>query len=152
VAIAVANYLRGIPTAGNDLVLVVVLALVGLLIGVASGQAVIMRRDADGEVLARSGWVSGFFWVLTATRTTAAIDEEREPRTPAASGRWERAMYVLIRATVHASSPVIECVALKCPTVAAVSYRLIPNYPSPGTITAASVARRRRSDRRGPTS
>ena len=64
VAIAVANYVHGIPTAGNDLVLVAVLALVGLLIGVASGQAVMMRRDADGDVLARSGWVSGFFWVL----------------------------------------------------------------------------------------
>jgi hypothetical protein len=64
VAIAVANYLHGIPTAGNDLVLVVVLALVGLLIGAASGQAVIMRRDADGEVLARAAWMSGLFWVL----------------------------------------------------------------------------------------
>jgi hypothetical protein len=64
VAIAVANYLHGIPTAGNDLVLVVVLGLVGLLIGVASGQAVMMRRDADGGVLARAGWISGFFWVL----------------------------------------------------------------------------------------
>ena len=38
VAIAVADYLHGIPTAGNDLVLIVVLALVGLLIGVASGK------------------------------------------------------------------------------------------------------------------
>jgi hypothetical protein len=64
VGIAVLNYLHGIPTAGNDLVLVVVLALVGLLIGVASGQTVIMRRDADGDVLARAAWLSGFFWVL----------------------------------------------------------------------------------------
>lgn len=64
VAIAVLNYLHGIPTAGNDLVLVVVLALVGLLIGVASGQTVIMRRDSDGDVLARAAWLSGFFWVL----------------------------------------------------------------------------------------
>ena len=64
VAIAVVNYLHGIPTAGNDLVLLVVLALVGLLIGVGSGQAVMMRRDPDGEVLARAGWISAFFWVL----------------------------------------------------------------------------------------
>lgn len=64
VAIAVANYLHGIPTAGNDLVLLAVLALVGLLIGVGSGQAVMMRRDSDGEVLARAGWISAFFWVL----------------------------------------------------------------------------------------
>ena len=64
VAIAVVNYLHGIPTAGNDLVLVAVLALTGLSIGVASGQTVSMRRGRDGEVLARAGWLSGFFWVL----------------------------------------------------------------------------------------
>ncbi len=64
ISIAIANYLHGIPTAGNDLVLVTVLALVGLTIGVASGQAVLMRRGRPGEVLARSGWASGFFWVL----------------------------------------------------------------------------------------
>jgi hypothetical protein len=64
VAIAVVNYLHGIPTARNDLVLVGVLALPGLSIGVASGQTVFMRRGRDGEVLARAGWLSGFFWVL----------------------------------------------------------------------------------------
>jgi hypothetical protein len=63
-AIAVANYFHGIPTAGNDLVLIGAVALTGLLVGVASGQAVLMRRGQDGEVLARSGWASGFFWVL----------------------------------------------------------------------------------------
>jgi hypothetical protein len=64
VGIAVVNYLHGIPTAGNDLVLVGVLGMLGLLIGVASGQTVLMRRGADGEVLARAKWLSGFFWVL----------------------------------------------------------------------------------------
>jgi hypothetical protein len=61
---AVAIYLNGIPTAGNDLVLVTVLALLGLVIGTASGRTVMVRRDANGEVLARSGWASAFFWVL----------------------------------------------------------------------------------------
>jgi hypothetical protein len=64
VAVAVANYLHGIPTAGNDLVLVAVLALLGLTIGVASGQTVLMRRDGNSEVLARAGWASAIFWVL----------------------------------------------------------------------------------------
>ncbi len=62
--VVVATYLHGIPTAGNDLVLVSALALLGTLIGVASGQTVIMRRGPDGNVLARSGWASAFFWVL----------------------------------------------------------------------------------------
>jgi hypothetical protein len=62
--IAVANYLHGIPTAGNDLVLVGALSVVGLTIGLASGQTLIMRRGSGGEVLARAGWASAFLWVL----------------------------------------------------------------------------------------
>jgi hypothetical protein len=64
VGIAVVNYLHGIPTAGNDLVLVAILAMVGGAIGLASAQTVLMRVGADGEVLARAGWASAFFWVL----------------------------------------------------------------------------------------
>jgi hypothetical protein len=63
-AVAVGTYLHGVPTGGNDLVLLAALALVGGLIGVASGQTMLMRRGPDGEVLARSGWASGFLWVL----------------------------------------------------------------------------------------
>ena len=63
-SIAVFTYLHGIPTGGNDLILVAVFALMGGLIGVASGLTVFMRRGPGGEVLARSGWTSGFFWVL----------------------------------------------------------------------------------------
>jgi hypothetical protein len=64
VSIAVVNYLHGIPTAGNDLVLIGTLALLGALIGTASAQTVRLRRGADGTVLARAGWASAFFWVL----------------------------------------------------------------------------------------
>jgi hypothetical protein len=64
VGVAVLSYLHGIPTAGNDLVLVAVLALLGALIGIASGRTVRMRLGPNGEVLARSGWASAFFWVL----------------------------------------------------------------------------------------
>ncbi len=64
VGVAVVNYLHGIPTAGNDLVLIGVLAVVGLSIGVASGHTVKMRPGRDGGVLARAGWASAFFWVL----------------------------------------------------------------------------------------
>jgi hypothetical protein len=63
-AIAVVNYLHGIPTAGNDLVLVGAFALAGTLIGSASGWTVLMRRGGGGAVLARAGWASAVFWVL----------------------------------------------------------------------------------------
>jgi hypothetical protein len=62
--VAVANYFHGIPTSGNDLVLICGLALTGATIGIASGLAVLMRRGDQGEVLARAGWASAFFWVL----------------------------------------------------------------------------------------
>jgi hypothetical protein len=63
-AIAVASYLHGIPTAGNDLLLIGAVALLGSSIGVASGFATMMCRATDGQVLFRSGWIAGFFWVL----------------------------------------------------------------------------------------
>lgn len=62
--IAVMNYLHGIPTQGNDLALVGALAVVGGLIGVASGVTAILARRPDGVITLRSGWLSGFFWVL----------------------------------------------------------------------------------------
>lgn len=62
--VAVANYFQSIPTGGNDLLLIAALGLVGATIGVASGYSSIMRRREDGSVTTRSGWSSGFFWVL----------------------------------------------------------------------------------------
>lgn len=64
VGIAVVSYLHGIPTAGNDLVLLAGLALLGSLIGIASGHTLIIRRGTGGDILARAGWGSAFFWVL----------------------------------------------------------------------------------------
>jgi len=64
VGIAVVSYLHGIPTAGNDLVLVGVFATIGALVGTAAGQTVIMRRGEGGQVLSRGGWAASFFWVL----------------------------------------------------------------------------------------
>jgi hypothetical protein len=65
VGVAVASYFTSLPTAGNDLVLIVALGLFGLLIGTASGQATIVRRRlSDGAVTARAGWLAGFLWVL----------------------------------------------------------------------------------------
>ena len=57
------QYLHSIPTAGNDLVLIVLLAAVGLTLGVLGGRATQVRAG-DGVALARVGWVAGGLLVL----------------------------------------------------------------------------------------
>ncbi len=65
VGVAVANYFTTLPTAGNDLVLIAALGLLGLLIGTAAGQATIVRRrQSDGAVTVRAGWLAGILWVV----------------------------------------------------------------------------------------
>lgn len=63
-SIAVVSYLHGIPTSGNDLVLVASLGAVGAVIGAASGLTLFMRVNADGVFVCRAGWGSACFWVL----------------------------------------------------------------------------------------
>jgi len=54
-----AQYLHTLPTAGNDLLLVVGLALVGLALGVTGGFATQVRASEHGVALARVGWIAG---------------------------------------------------------------------------------------------
>jgi len=63
-AVAVVEYLRGFPTAGDDVALVLLLGALGAAIGVASGVTVHMRAARAGVVLARAGMSSAVFWVL----------------------------------------------------------------------------------------
>jgi hypothetical protein len=52
-------YVHSIPSAGNDLVLVGLLACVGLTSGVLCGFATHVRVGRDGIALARVGWLAG---------------------------------------------------------------------------------------------
>jgi hypothetical protein len=56
---AAQRYVHSIPSAGNDLVLVGLLASVGLALGVVSGFATHVRAGRDGVALARVGWLAG---------------------------------------------------------------------------------------------
>ena len=64
VSIAVASYFHSLPTAGNDLVLIGLCVALGAAIGTASGMTTHLHRGEDGTVLARAGWLAGFFWVF----------------------------------------------------------------------------------------
>ena len=59
-----AQYLHTLPTAGNDLVLIVLLAAVGLTFGVLGGFATHVRAGGNGVALARVGWIAGGLLVL----------------------------------------------------------------------------------------
>jgi hypothetical protein len=52
-------YVHSIPTAGNDLVLVALLACVGVTLGVLCGFSTHVRAGTDGVALARVGWLAG---------------------------------------------------------------------------------------------
>jgi hypothetical protein len=56
---AAQQYLHTIPVAGNDLVLVGLLASLGVTLGLLSGFATQVRSGRDGFALARVGWVAG---------------------------------------------------------------------------------------------
>jgi len=53
-----AQYLHTVPSAGNDLVLIVLLAGVGLTLGVLGGFATHVRVGDNGIALARVGWIA----------------------------------------------------------------------------------------------
>ena len=52
-------YVHSIPSAGNDLVLVGLLASIGLTLGILCGFATHVRVGGDGFALARVGWLAG---------------------------------------------------------------------------------------------
>ena len=64
VAYVAEQYLRSIPTAGNDLVLIVGCALAGITLGAGAALATKVTRDADGVPVAKAGLVAAVLWVL----------------------------------------------------------------------------------------
>src|ERR1700674_3230079 len=52
-------YVHSIPTAGNDLMLIGLLASVGLALGIVCGLATHVRAGNNGVALARVGWLAG---------------------------------------------------------------------------------------------
>jgi hypothetical protein len=61
---AASSYLHGIPTAGNDLVVVVAGAAAGITLGVLTGTFTSVRPDAEGHAFAKAGLAAATLWVL----------------------------------------------------------------------------------------
>lgn len=58
------NYLKTIPTAGNDLYLIVGLMAIGATLGSLAGLFTSVRRDSPGIPVAKAGTLAAIFWVL----------------------------------------------------------------------------------------
>ena len=64
VAWAAVQYFRGIPTAGNDLILVIAAAAAGVALGAGAGALTRVYRRDDGSVFARATIAAAVLWVL----------------------------------------------------------------------------------------
>lgn len=58
------QYLHGIPTAGNDLILVAGCTVVGAVLGALCGMFTKVERRGDGNVYAKAGIAAAVLWVL----------------------------------------------------------------------------------------
>jgi hypothetical protein len=64
VAFVAYTYLRAIPTAGNDLVLVIGAAALGALLGGLAGRFTSVTAGADGVPFAKAGLAAATLWIL----------------------------------------------------------------------------------------
>lgn len=64
VAAAALYYLQGIPTAGNDALLDVVLGGVGLVLGVTCALTTRVWKDKDGFQYSKAGGVAAALWII----------------------------------------------------------------------------------------
>lgn len=58
------SYLHGIPTAGNDLLLVMTAISVGATLGILCGALTHLHLRADGTFLAKAGVVAAILWIV----------------------------------------------------------------------------------------
>ena len=64
VGIVAMNYLKTIPTAGNDLFLIAGLVAIGATLGSLAGLFTSVRRDSSGTPVAKAGTLAAILWVL----------------------------------------------------------------------------------------
>lgn len=58
------NYLTGVPTSGNDLVLIAVAVAAGVTFGTVAGWFTRVAADGRGGIVAKAGIVAAVAWVL----------------------------------------------------------------------------------------
>jgi hypothetical protein len=61
---AASEYLKGIPTTGNDLVLIAGCTVVGAVLGGLCGLFTSVQRNSSGAVIAKAGAAAAILWVV----------------------------------------------------------------------------------------
>jgi hypothetical protein len=64
VAYVAFEYLKGVPTAHNDLFLIVGFALIGAALGGLAGRFTSVTKAADGSIIAKAGFAAAALWIL----------------------------------------------------------------------------------------
>ncbi len=64
VAYVASKYLHGVPTAHNDLFLIVGFALIGATLGALAGKFTSVTRASDGSIIAKAGFAAAALWIL----------------------------------------------------------------------------------------
>jgi len=60
---ACSEYLRGFAVGGNDVLLIVLFTLFGIVLGLASGLCTRVWASSTGQAIAQAGWWAAFFWI-----------------------------------------------------------------------------------------
>ncbi len=100
------TYLKGVPTSGNDLVLVVGCALAGAALGALSGTFTSVYPDHDGIPVAKAGAIAAGLWILgTGARLTfqvyathgggAAVERFSASHAITSVGAWTAALILM---------------------------------------------------------
>lgn len=63
VYVAARHYLHAVPTGGNDLSLIALLASAGLVLGFLCARFTHLRVGDDGVALGRAGWLAAGLWI-----------------------------------------------------------------------------------------
>src|SRR5947209_3682131 len=91
-------YVRSIPTAGNDLVLIAALGTVGLTLGVASGFATRVRAGENGLAVARVGWIAGGLLIAgIGSRMVFAFASRSQRRSEEHTSELQSRQYLVCR-------------------------------------------------------
>ncbi len=141
------TYLRGIPTAGNDLYLVLGCAAVGALLGSLAGHFTSVRPDKDGIPYAKAGLLAAGLWILgTGGRLAfqvyathgggAAVERFSTSHAITTVAAWTDALILMALCEAVIRTTIIgwRAAAVRRRTTAAVETTSTPEQPMLGTL------------------